>query len=115
VINQKPLRYQRFKKLSLLPLSVAALILMTIVDRVDAQGGAGYQTPQEREVYGDVPGSSSKGSILDATNPMELMNRIRQSTAMDEATPPSDAIDDALRALDAAESDPALSSTQNSP
>ena len=38
--------------------------------------------------------------MLDATNPMELINRLRQATAMDDATSPSDAIDDALKALE---------------
>jgi hypothetical protein len=36
--------------------------------------------------------------VLDATNPMDLLNRIRQSNAMDDATPPSDAVDAALKA-----------------
>ena len=32
---------------------------------------------------------------------MDLMNKLRKSTAMDEATPPGDAIDQALKALNA--------------
>jgi hypothetical protein len=36
--------------------------------------------------------------VLDATNPMDLLNRIRQSGAMDDATAPSDAVDAALKA-----------------
>jgi hypothetical protein len=35
--------------------------------------------------------------VLDATNPVDLMNRLRRATAMDDATPPSDAIDAALK------------------
>ncbi|EAR20002.1 hypothetical protein WH7805_13818 [Synechococcus sp. WH 7805] len=38
--------------------------------------------------------------MLDATNPMELMQRLRQATSLNDATAPSDAIDAALRALE---------------
>lgn len=50
---------------------------------------------QERELdYG----TGSKGSsVLDATNPIELMNRLRRATALDDATPPGDAVDAALK------------------
>ena len=58
------------------------------------------QTPEERELFNTLPGEAQDGGILDATNPMELMNRLRRATAMDNATPPSDAIDQALQALD---------------
>ncbi len=34
------------------------------------------------------------------TGPLELMNVIRRATAMDEATSPSDALDDALKAFE---------------
>ncbi len=57
------------------------------------------QSPQEREFYGNSPGNK-EGTILDATNPMDLMNRLRRATAMDNATSPSDAIDSALKALE---------------
>ena len=58
------------------------------------------QTPEERELFNTIPGESQKGGILDATNPMELMNRLKRATAMDDATPPSDAIDDALKGFE---------------
>ena len=58
------------------------------------------QTPEERELFNTLPGESQKGGILDATNPMELMNRLKRATAMDDATPPSEAIDDALRGFE---------------
>ena len=64
---------------------------------VMAQMDAGYQNREEREIYGTSPNGDS-GAILDASNPMDLINRIRQSGAMDDATPPSDAIDAALKA-----------------
>ena len=62
----------------------------------NAQVDAPYQNREEREIYGE---SNDNGSVLDATNPMDLLNRIRRSTAMDDATPPSDAIDEALKAF----------------
>ena len=62
----------------------------------NAQVDAPYQNREEREIYGNT---NDNGSVLDAANPMDLMNRIRRSTAMDDATPPSDAIDEALKAF----------------
>lgn len=62
-------------------------------------------SPQERQMYdGSSPGKQN--SILDATNPIDLMNRIRRSTAMDDATPPGTAIDQALRDFDAQSAGP---------
>jgi hypothetical protein len=52
---------------------------------------------QQRELDPGSGGSGSGGSIFDATNPLELMNRIRRATSLDNATPPGDAIDAALR------------------
>jgi len=60
---------------------------------------------QEKQIYDYGPsgsnGSSKAGSVLDSTNPIDLMNKIRKGTAMDDATPPGDAVDAALKALDA--------------
>jgi hypothetical protein len=62
---------------------------------------AGYgqtlgSSQQEREVdFGTGPKRS--GSILDSTNPLELMNKLRRGTALDNATPPGDAVDAALK------------------
>ena len=62
-------------------------------------------TPAESQIYNYDPasggrtGSSSGG--LNPTNPLDLFNKIRKSTAMDDATPPADAIDQALRELEA--------------
>jgi hypothetical protein len=81
---------------------------------VAAQAAAGYSqplglSPQDRQLFGNgsgggggsgvgPPGSSSG---LDITNPIELINRIRRSTALDDATPPASAVDQALKALEA--------------
>ncbi len=58
------------------------------------------EIPQEREIHNTFSTNKNQGTILDATNPMDLINRLRQSTAMENATSPSDAIDDALKAFD---------------
>ncbi|WP_413360068.1 hypothetical protein [Prochlorococcus sp. MIT 1201] len=100
LINRAPLGLHPLCKLGLAALPIALLSLTTVVDRAEAQLSGDYQTPQERDLYNTVPGNNDKGTILDATNPMDLMNRLRRSTAMDDATAPSDAIDAALKALE---------------
>ena len=56
---------------------------------------------EDRDIYNTLPGESKKkGSVLDVTNPMELMRTLRQATSMNDATDPVDAIDAALRELD---------------
>ena len=57
--------------------------------------------PEQREIHDTFSDDQKEGSLLDATNQMNLMNRLRQSMAMENATSPSDAIDEALKALDA--------------
>ena len=74
---------------------LSSLVLTTIPMSAGAQVEAPFQNREEREIYGDTNGS---GSILDAANPMDLLNQIQRATAMDDATPPSDAIDAALKA-----------------
>ena len=65
----------------------------------------GSLSTQEQRFYDYGPGGSngsSKGnSILDSTNPIDLMNKIRKGTALDDATNPGDAVDAALKELDA--------------
>ncbi|MCU0529451.1 MAG: hypothetical protein MUD04_08150 [Cyanobium sp. Prado107] len=79
------------------------------------QGGLGQSvtTPQQQRELDDGVGPSRSGSILDATNPIELMNRIRRATALDNATQPGDAIDAALRDFEAG-SQPAAGTTPGS-
>jgi hypothetical protein len=51
---------------------------------------------QERELdYGT--GTNRGGSALDSANPIDLMNKLRKATSMDNATNPGDAVDAALR------------------
>jgi hypothetical protein len=51
------------------------------------------------------PGSASRTGSgsggLNPTNPLDLINKIRKSSAMDDATPPGDAVDQALKELEA--------------
>ena len=85
---------------------VAGVLVMSGGGLAQAQSTMSvYQTPAEQELYNTSPGKP-KGSTLDVTNPFDLINRLRQATAMDDATDPSDAIDAALRGWDAQTTDP---------
>ena len=65
-----------------------------------AQRVGPVDVPEEREIHNTFTGKQQKGALLDATNPIDLINRLRRASAMDNATPPSDAIDEALQAFD---------------
>ena len=43
------------------------------------------ELPPERDLYHGSPGVEPKGTIFDATNPMDLINRLRQANALDDA------------------------------
>ena len=61
---------------------------------------------QERELdYGTGPTRS--GSVLDSANPIELMNRLRKASSLDDATQPGDAVDAALRDFNSQSASPA--------
>ena len=77
---------------------MAAALVGSLSTAVQAQVQAPYETREERDFYGT--GQGSDGTILDASNPMDLINRLRQNMSMNEATPPSDAIDAALKAYE---------------
>ena len=61
-------------------------------------------SPQERQIYG----GSGSSSPLDAKNPIDLINQLRRSTSLDDATTPSTAVDQALKALEAPQPAPGL-------
>ena len=88
------------------PLLITVTSLASLVTPVSAQLDGGYQNRQEQEIFSTAPGGDS-GAILDATNPMDLINRIQRAGAMDDATPPSDAIDAALKELEEGSKDAA--------
>ncbi len=54
---------------------------------------------EERNIHKSLADDKEKDLML-PTNPMELMNIIRRASAMEDATSPSDAIDQALKAFD---------------
>jgi hypothetical protein len=60
-------------------------------------------SPMERQIYDYEPGGkpSGGGSILDSTNPLDLMNKLQRGTAMQDATSPESAIDQALKDFEA--------------
>ncbi|MEB3333431.1 MAG: hypothetical protein VKP70_00435 [Cyanobacteriota bacterium] len=59
-------------------------------------------SPQEQQIYNyDPSGRPSSAGGLNPANPLDLINKIRKGTAMDDATPPGDAIDQALKELEA--------------
>ena len=84
----------------ILRLTSAALVLLALVPAAQAQMESTFQNKEERDIYGNGAPGADGGSILDATNPMDLINRIRQAGSLDNATPPADAIDAALKALE---------------
>lgn len=104
-----PVLPQRHRRPGLMSAVVAMAGLagpLLLIPAPAAAQQAGYgqtlgTTPMERQLYDGGTGRPSGGSILDSTNPLDLMNRIRRSTAMDEATPPASAIDQALQQLEA--------------
>lgn len=75
-----------------------------------ADSGSWGMSSQEKQIYdygpGGSNGTSKQGAILDSTNPIDLMNKIRRGTAMDDATTPGDAVDAALKDLDVQSSGP---------
>jgi hypothetical protein len=93
-------------------LPAAALAVLPAGEAVAQQAGYGQTLGtgiQERQLYDYGPSKSGtgSGSILDSTNPLDLMNKLKRSTALDDATPPSSAIDQALRDFDAKAPKPA--------
>ena len=74
---------------ALLPADFAAAQQRGYGQTLDGASGGGSST------LGTGLGKSS--SVLDAVNPIDMMNKIRRNQALDEATPPGDAVDQALR------------------
>ena len=89
----------------------AGLVLLLAAGLAGGAARADYgswgMSTQEKQIYdygpGGSNGTSKQGSILDSANPIDLMNKIRRGTAMDDATPPGDAVDAALKELNAAQ------------
>ena len=58
-----------------------------------------YSIDEKRDIYNtfDAESQVDQGLPID---PFDLMNRLKQAEAMDDATTPSDALDEALKAFD---------------
>ena len=102
------------QRLSRCPLIAAALLCspLPLLATPAAAQQAGYgqtfgTTTQEQLLYDGGSGKPGGGSLLDSANPLDLLNKIRRGTSLDDATAPSSAIDDALRQLDAQNAGPA--------
>ena len=95
-------RSTRFGSLPAGLLAAALLGCSATAARADYNSGL---STQEQRLYDYGPGGANgtpKGStVLDSANPLDLMNKIRKGRAMDDATNPTDAIDAALKALEA--------------
>ena len=90
-------------RLPLLGLGTALMLSAAASPARAQQSGYGQTlgtSPMERQVY-DGSGKPGGGGILDSANPLDLMNKLRRGSAMDDATPPSSAIDQALKDFDA--------------
>jgi len=82
-------------------LAAVSVIALSLASAAQAQSPmSGYQTPAQRELYNTEPGAKND-SVLDATNPLDLLKRLRQATALEDATDPADAIDAALQGWEA--------------
>ena len=79
---------------------LACFYLFLAVAPLHAQSVENNDIPKQREIHNTFSGDQESGAILDATNPMDLINRLKKATAMENATSPSDAIDEALKAFD---------------
>lgn len=92
----------------LLPALALALAAFAQSPAMAQQSGYGQtlgNSPMEQQMYNYDPGSGSRpggsASGLNPANPLDLINKIRKGSAMDNATPPGDAVDQALKALEA--------------
>ncbi|MCP9840123.1 hypothetical protein KBY93_05665 [Synechococcus sp. J7-Johnson] len=87
-------------------LALAALALLAaplLVPPAQAQSSSTSfgQSIQEQQIYDNSPTGRPSSGILESGNPLELMNKLRRNSALDNATQPGDAIDQAIRALEA--------------
>jgi hypothetical protein len=114
--GSSPLRFSCSAQTSRVPgLWNRALLALCPLVLILGAGAAGAQqsgygqtmgsTPTESQIYNYDPGSGNRtGSStegLNPANPLDLINKIRKGSAMDNATPPGDAVDQALKELEA--------------
>ena len=61
-----------------------------------------YSTDEQRDIFNSFDGKNQKDKGF-PIDPFDLMNRIKKAGAMNDATTPSDALDEALNAFDESE------------
>ena len=76
---------------------VASIIGFGAVRAQEKGYGQTISSPQQERELDYGTGTNRGGSALDSANPIDLMNKLRKATSMDNATNPGDAVDAALR------------------
>ena len=61
-----------------------------------------YSTDEKRDIFSTFDTENKKDKVF-PVDPFDLMNRLKQAGAMDNATTPSDALDEAINAFDYSE------------
>lgn len=90
--------FQRVSAAVVLAVSATSIWLTPAAIAQSSFGGQSpFETNEDRDIFNNLPDAKRQGSVLDATNPMELMQRLREATSMNDATDPVDAIDAALQ------------------
>ena len=90
--------FQRVSAAIVMAVSATSIWLTPAAIAQSSFGGQSpFETNEDRDIFNNLPDAKRQGSVLDATNPMELMQRLREATSMNDATDPVDAIDAALQ------------------
>ena len=90
--------FQRVSAAVVLAVSATSIWLTPAAIAQSSFGGQSpFETNEDRDIFNNLPDAKRQGSVLDATNPMDLMQRLREATSMNDATDPVDAIDAALQ------------------
>ena len=86
----------------LIPISIAVFQVFSPLRTIRISEVKNYSTDEKRDIFStfDSEDQIDQGLPLD---PFDLMNRLKQAGSMDNATNPSDALDDALNAFDQSE------------
>jgi hypothetical protein len=100
-----PSRRRRAAEAAITNLALLLAASGTLAPGVASAQQSGYGqtlgiTPQERQLYGSGSSGGPGGGQIDPRNPIDLINQLRRSTALDDATPPATAVDQALKALE---------------
>ena len=86
----------------LIPISITVFQVFSHLRTIRISEVKNYSTDEKRDIFStfDSEDQIDQGLPLD---PFDLMNRLKQAGSMDNATNPSDALDDALNAFDQSE------------